>query len=244
MAGILHTIISPIGGSSGLLIAVDVANLNVRDMLLANGWDGVSIINPVVTIGANAKVYSTSTSIPAFDTGVLPVGSTVTINNTGAILGKGGSGGGASGPVQPGFAGGTGLKVRVPTTIVNLGAIGGGGGGGGQGGTTSGGSALRSGGGGAGGAGNGAGVRGTGFSIPGTTGGNGTLTAPGYGTSAPGYTAGGNGGFYGQAGGTGQTGITELPTPGAAGGAAGLAVDGDSLVTWTTLGTIYGARSG
>ena len=32
---------APIGGSSGLAVFVDTANIVVSDMLLANGWDGV-----------------------------------------------------------------------------------------------------------------------------------------------------------------------------------------------------------
>ena len=132
---------APIGGSSGLAVFVDTANIVVSDMLLANGWDGVSIVHPVVAVGTGARVYSTSTLLPAFSSGTLPVGSTLTIINYGALLGRGGNGGGGgdlipgggtgTGHGGNGGTGGTALKTSVPTNITNYGAIAGGGGGGG-----------------------------------------------------------------------------------------------------------------
>ena len=79
MAGILHMMNAPIGGSSGLALLIDTANVNVANMLLANGWDGVSIIHPILTIGSGARIYSLSTGIPALTSGALPIGSTLTI---------------------------------------------------------------------------------------------------------------------------------------------------------------------
>jgi hypothetical protein len=246
MAGILHMMNAPIGGSSGLAILTDTANVNVANMLTANGWDGISVVHPVVSIGAGARVFSAIAGVPALDTGTLPTGSTVTLINNGAILGRGGDGGaggdlvpgGGAGPAtgKPGGSGSIALKVRVPTTITNNGAIAGGGGGGGGG-------AMGPGGGGGAGAGLANGGRGgtSSNSSPGLAGANSTLEAPGAGGYM--WTQGGNGGFYGSAGGGGASSVTGSYS-GGLGGAAGPAVDGDSLVTWSVLGTIYGTRIG
>lgn len=241
---------APIGGSSGLAIFVDTANVNVASMLLANGWDGTSVVHPIVFIGQAARVYSNSLSLPAFDTGSLPAGSTCTINNSGAILGKGGTGGASARPGGlPGTSGGTGIKLRVPTTITNNGVIAGGGGGGGSGGSGSiadpPGARDTDGGSGGGGAGNGK----AGAKLPySNQGADGNLSSPGAGGAGYGNGgAGGNGGFYGQAGGNGGNGydvVSGATRIGGAGGASGAAVDGDSLVTWSVLGTIYGPRIG
>lgn len=242
MAGILHMINAPIGGSSGLSILIDTANVNVADMLLANGWDGISVVHPVVTIAPSARVYSAAAGVPAFSTGVLPSGSSVTLINNNAILGRGGDGGaggdyapgGGSGPAtgKPGGAGSTGLLALVPMTITNYGVIAGGGGGGGGG-------AMGPGGG--GGAGIGIGYGGRGGTGSGVTGGgagaNSTLDAAGAGNSQ--WTKGGNGGFYGTAGGNGASSGTGS-YPGGAGGAAGAAVVGNSLITWIVPGVYYG----
>ena len=233
---------APIGGSSGLSIIVDTANVNVASMLLANGWDGTSIVHPIVTIAEAARVYSAVAGVPAFTTGILPSGSTVTIINNNAILGRGGDGGaggdyipgGGSGPAigKPGGAGSTALQVLVPTTITNYGVIAGGGGGGGGGG-------MGPGGGGGAGAGIGSGGRGGlgSGTTPGLPGANSTLEAPGAGGYM--WTQGGNGGFYGNSGGTGASSPTGS-NPGGPGGAAGPAVVGNSLVTWIVPGTTYG----
>lgn len=227
---------TPIGGSAGLSILIDTANVNVANMLLATGWDGVSTVNPIVTIEANAIVYSTSIAIPAFTTGALPAGSTCTIINKNAILGKGGAGGNANDRIPP-QNGGTALQLTVPTTITNYGTIGGGGGGGGFGGAGSNSGNTAPGSGGGGGTAEGAG----GLGIKGYNGFTATKTNPG--GTYPGINGGGTGGqggFYGNAGARGTDGTKNS---GSAGGAPGLAVSGDALATWVLLGTIYGARA-
>jgi len=58
---------------------------------------------------------------------------------------------------------------------------------------------------------------------------------------------GGSGGYYGSAGGTGgyyQMGNISFGSSPGAGGAAGIAVQGDSVVTWLAYGAIYGGRVG
>lgn len=246
MAGILHAINAPIGGAGGLVYAINAANINVRAELLKNGWDGVSVVHPTVLVLGTAIIYSTSTGIPSFDTGVLPAGSTVTLVNDGVIVGRGGNGGAYGRPNgNPGGAGGTALRIQVPTTVTNNSIIGGGGGGGGAGAYgVDNGSNNNDGGGGGGGICLGSG----GYSFQGYSGGTATFTAAGGGGAVYGNSgAGGNGGFYGATGGSGTSGYDAVhakTNSGGAGGAAGLAVSGDSLVTWVVLGTIHGARTG
>ena len=93
-----------------------------------------------VTIADNTNFVSTSNTVPAFDVGTLPVGSTVRISlpSSASITGRGGNGGyGSNGNGSGGIAGdfgGTGLYTRFPISLTNNGLIGGGGGGGGAGG--------------------------------------------------------------------------------------------------------------
>lgn len=237
MAGILHMINAPIGGSSGLAILIDTANVNVANMLLANGWDGISVVHPIVTIEEAAIVYGTSVYVPAFTTGSLPSGSTCVIINKNAILAKGGRGGDAVNRIGP-ESGGIALQVTVPTTVTNYGTIAGGGGGGGFGGAGANYGNTAPGSGGGGGCSEGAGG-------PGIKSYNGhaatRFVAGGAWAGVNGGGSGGAGGFYGNAGAGGTDGDK---SGGSSGGAAGPAVSGDSLVTWVALGTIYGLRIG
>lgn len=105
----------------------------------------------VVNISSGVYIRASSTSNNAFDEGNgWATGTTITINNSGNIIGMGGAGGAGgnssvSNPSPPygatvagnnGSAGGTALRLTAPTSIANAaGAIfGGGGGGGGAGG--------------------------------------------------------------------------------------------------------------
>jgi hypothetical protein len=245
MAGILHSIIAPSGaGFSVILIAVDTANVNIRNILLSQGWNGISVVHPTVVIESTAKVFSASTATPAFDTGTLPAGSSVTLTNRGAILGRGGNGGIGTGTPSgsTGGAGGNGglaLKASIAMTITNNGTIGGGGGGGGGGygiitGSPGGGAGI---GGGVGGVAN----PGTLNSSTAYKGEDSTLIVQGRGYDIGGGYFSGNGGFYGAAGVSAATlgggGI------GGAGGAAGAAVNGNAFITWLVTGTRYGAIS-
>ena len=128
--------------------------------------------------------------------------------------------------------GGTALKTSVPTNITNYGAIAGGGGGGGGG-------AFVGSGGGGGAGGSLGGAAGISYSgnYSAVRGVNGTLEQAGMGGYL--YYKGGNGGFYGQQGGNGER---HYAATGGGGGAAGAAADGESLITWVELGTIYGSR--
>lgn len=182
-----------------------------------------------LTINSGVYVYSDSTGTAALivDTS-WAAGDTVTIVNSGTILGRGGAGGtggqtffnGSTENGQPGGSGGLGLLVQRAITLNNLNRIsGGGGGGGGSGAATS--NLNTDGSGGGGGIGNGsAGQPGRGpfccsFYAPAGT--AGTLTTVGTGGSGTSWTgscvqsensypfsssrgAGGNGGSFGASG--------------------------------------------
>lgn len=78
-----------------LTISANTQNLNVKNFLIANGWNGTSAVTAVINIAAGVYIWSDSASIAALDTGSSwPVGSTLTINNAGYIMGKGGNGAG------------------------------------------------------------------------------------------------------------------------------------------------------
>lgn len=154
----------------------------------------------------------------------LPEGSTVTFTNLGGyIVGKGGDGAPDNGYPT---AGSPAIQVLTPITINNQGIVGGGGGGGGQ-------AYWSSGGGGAGW------VVGTGgqrnaVGQPGTllTGG-----AGGHGSGKNGSAWGGTGGNLGAAGGAGTWDNSGGDRSGAA---AGIAIQGESLISWVTRGDIRG----
>ncbi len=82
-----------------------------------------------VIINSGVRIGSASASLPAFTTGNLPSGSTVTIINNGEIRGAGGNGGYHGAPY--GQKGGTAIEILVPTSIENNWLIYSGGGGGG-----------------------------------------------------------------------------------------------------------------
>jgi|GEM_PF-1915676 len=157
----------------------------------------------VVTIDAAVVVSATSTAVPAFSTGNLPAGSTVTLVNHGYVLGRGGNGSAGTKCTNTvgGGDGGPAVEARVPLTIDNTdGNIwGGGGGGSGSAGDCGGNHFGGSGGGGAGG-GLGAAGHPSYPSSPGTTGPSGNRGTGSYGSWGGGLgynTRGGNGGAYG-----------------------------------------------
>lgn len=197
------------------IIDYSTYNLNLRALhdTIYSGISGTPVVRFVINSGVEVLG---SSSVAALLTGSWPVGVNPEIINNGYIVGGGGAGGFDT---SNGGDGGLAIYATHAITIKNNNVIGGGGGGGGGGndGTHPAG--------GGGGAGYGRGVIAYSYAIGS---GDGTLTAGGAGN---GY--GGAGGNLGAAGASGNRG---------SGGAAGVAVDGDSLVTWTTLGTVYGSR--
>jgi hypothetical protein len=117
-------------------IATNQQELNLRNWLLAQGWNG---INPViVTIGRGVTIWSNSTTIPALKIdGSWPNG--LSIINKGGIIGKGGRGYGPNS--SAGTNGGHAIETSVNVSInqdynASIGqycTIAGGGGGGGGG---------------------------------------------------------------------------------------------------------------
>lgn len=236
-----------------LTLSTSINNYNLASVLGSPAMP----VTVTVTINAGVTVSSTSAAVPAFATGSLPAGSTVTIVNNGAILGRGGDGGAGGGCAElvegagatylcsaptAGQAGGAAIDTRVALTVQNAGSIkgGGGGGGGGAGSTSNSASGGGGGGGAAGGAGGVAGVSNMEYTA---APGNPAATAePGAG-GVTGYVnfggSGGNGGAPGQPGASGGDSNTGY---GAAGGAAGAAIlrNGNSAAV-SGSGTVVGA---
>lgn len=99
-------------------------------------------VNLTVNIPAGVQIGSTTTTLPALNTGNFAGGSLITLDIAGIIAGHGGNGGDDSGMGLlancrvDGFAGGDAISLgSAGVTINNTGTIGGGGGGGGAGGS-------------------------------------------------------------------------------------------------------------
>jgi hypothetical protein len=124
-------------------ITANKNNVNTVTELIKLGWNQTTNVNVRINVYSGVTVYSNSISSPALTINALPVGSQITLNNAGTIIGAGGAGGGAG---QTGSPGGPALQLNYPTTIFNNGNIsgGGGGGGGGNGGTLAGLSVINS----------------------------------------------------------------------------------------------------
>lgn len=73
-----------------LALASDVSNIDVRALAITDGWDGNEPL--VINVNSDTTVYSTTTSTAGMlIAGSFPNG--ITINNSGAITGRGGSAG-------------------------------------------------------------------------------------------------------------------------------------------------------
>ena len=186
---------------------------------------GTPLVRFIVNSGI--KIGSSSASGIALKSGSWPGGVVPELINNGYIVGCGGNCG-TNGSLN-GSAGGRAMLITSAIDITNNLVIGGGGGGGGSSYFSGSPSYFVAGGGGAG-YDPGASVASSAYVVGGNWGS--TTTGGTAGSSAAG--AGGNLGTSGSSA-TGGT-------AGGTGGAAGVAVDGDSLVTWTTLGTVNGSR--
>jgi hypothetical protein len=236
-------------------ITSNVNNFNLRNAMVARGWNQFEPYNVIVNVSGNIYISSTSTGIAAFTTsGSYPIGTNVTINNSGVIIGRGGNGGAGSkwsGQApnsyigQAGNSGGIGLQLTIPTKLKNIGIIAGGGGGGGGGGFGWQYNPEIAGGGGGGGAGislgGAAGLEG----YPAKAGKPGSLIQGGSGGASSGntsYLRGGNGGNPGLAGGAGYG---TAGGTGGAGGSPGNSITGYSNInlSQSSLGTLLGPTS-
>lgn len=232
------------------VVTASAANLNIRNHVIAQGWNGVGRV--YVTINPGVVLYSTTYAAGLDIAGSFPAG--IEILNYGLIAGRGGNGGAGgnatSGSEARGFdgtAGGPALYTSVPVTINNQGSIlgGGGGGGGGRGawvdarqfstfadgggGGGGGQDAAWASTGGAGGVGSGATER----NSTGNAGAPGTGSAPGAGGISSSVGDGGAGGAWGQPG-------VSRGNAGANGGAAGACVINNYLISWAVVGAISG----
>jgi len=225
-------------------------NFNLHNILVSGGWD--SLIPVIVVVNNYYQIGSTSTGAYAFDTGVIPASSSVTINNYGYIEGCGGAGGLGS-SYSVGGPGGPAFFLRCNVTInTSTGYIGGGGGGGGSGNGING---FSGGGGGSGFNGGASGGGGGGLYY--STAIAGTVSAGGQGSyyaSMP-WGAGGAGGTFGVQGGLGRGnniavsdgggggGIVTSTGPEGAGGGGGLGASGGAGGTvisgWISDGSGY-----
>jgi hypothetical protein len=228
----------PPTGPTEVVISASTNNLNLWDYIASKGL--ASFGSWKVTISSGVVIGSASNAAPALDTGLFPPGSTLTLVNNGTIVGAGGKGGEGANcsdttaiPGMPGTLGGTALRTQVPLTFTNNGSIWGGGGGGGGGGGTKIIFKIIGGGGGGGGAGTLAGAGGAGSpgGSPGTAGNGGA------GGVSDGGGKGGTGGGPGLVGTAGSGGSScGSGSVAGVGGAAGPAVIGNSLITWTAIG--------
>lgn len=238
------------GGGLRIITPITIAASTSNYNLFTAAGSPADPVDVVVTISAGVTISSASTASYAFDTGIFPAGSNLTLTNNGIIVGRGGNGGNGGGSPSPlptaGGAGGPALRAQSLVSITNNNRIAGGGGGGGGG---MNGSYPGDGGGG----GIGVSAGGAPQNISGSPGFAGTLTAAGGGGNTGGWSPsigwdangnaiadsnGGNGGGYGAAGGHGCD--AAFVGPGGLGGAAGAAVVGNSNITWLATGTRNG----
>lgn len=225
-----------------LTIASDTLNYN----LFEEAGSPTEAVIVTLTIVSGATVGSSSVSAAALVTGTFPDDSIVTITNNGVVAGAGGQGGSGN-PRQwedgrDGQNGGTAIYVTFPVSISNAGIIAGGGGGGGGGYKCADYECYDDpGGGGGGGSGYASGQGGVcGSEISGSPGGDASQENYNGGSGGSPCNPGGEGGEgSGVSGGNlGQAGNNMDGN--AIGGAAGSAVVGNSLVTWTLQGDIRG----
>jgi hypothetical protein len=230
-----------------LTISANTNNADIRSLLVAAGGNPASAVAVLLKINAGIRVGDSGGLGYALRTGS-PWNSsaTITIENRGAVRGKGGGGNSGNG--------GDAISLAHPVSIDNSGGlIGGGGGGGGVGspeGSVSPAINGAGGGGGGGGAGDpagGAGAGQTNYAIAGSDGAAGGLDAGGAGGDGGvngAYGAyGGSGGAGGALGtGGGQGDVNGSGVYGAAGGTAGYAVRRNgNAVTWLASGTVLGS---
>ena len=117
-------------------ISSNTQTYSLSSDLVANGWDEVTPVEAIITVNSGVYVWSDNISVPAFNTGYIAPGSTISIINNGYIIGRGGDGGNSNVVdtynVTPPAAqtGGNAINLNYPVSITNNSYIAGGGGGG------------------------------------------------------------------------------------------------------------------
>ncbi len=238
--------LSPSDVISGFVFTATInstlASYNVATAATAAGWNGTAIVTATITQASSGEI--TGTADNAFNTGVLPSGSTValTIQNTAFTRGAGGAGGRGGVFTTNGQAGTSGLTAinflsNGSITVDSGGEVSGGGGaGGGGGGFFSSPETEGYGGGGGGGFPNGIGGVGPLDATDGASG-----TSGGGGAAGTGANSGGNGGAGGNAATAGTAGSAATGSGGAA-GAAGSAIEKNGFtVSVSNSGTLNGS---
>ena len=74
-------------------LSSNVQEYNLRNDLLANGWDGVTPVDAQITVNSGVYVWSDNISTAGFTTGSLVADSVISIINNGYIMGRGGNAG-------------------------------------------------------------------------------------------------------------------------------------------------------
>lgn len=223
-------------------IIADEFNLNLKNLYDDLGYDEPAAGRVIIfDIAAGVTIGSSTALLSALTTGTWPAGVVPKLRGEGRVQGAGGGGGnGDNAPplddTTIGQNGGTALEVTSPIDIDwAAGELFGGGGGGG------GGYNSFSNDGGGGGAGTVPGNGGV-WAGGGENGDPGTADAGGQGGETPTKGVGGDGGDPGEMGGPGYSITTTYPD--SSGGFAGLAIDGEDLVTFTAAPTIKGLPGG
>ena len=248
--------------SRAATISANTANYTVNTAKAPSYVAGATDFTLTINSGVFVSSGSTGSYAMTVDTS-WAAGDTVTIVNSGTIVGRGGNGGNGSGTANgAGAAGGSGgpaLLVQRAITMNNLNRIaGGGGGGGGQGALNAfqkGNPSASGGGGGGGGIGGSSGGSGAPRSnlggpptFNGNGGGGGTLTGAGGGGRSNACNAGsfniaGDGGGYGSAGTAAFVSTNTCNNnngPMGGGGSGGVCIQGNSNITYTNTGTRNG----
>lgn len=224
------------------IVSSDVTYYNLKAKAIAAGWDGIVPLVATVTIQPGVVISSDNINYAAFYTGVgFPSGTALTLINHGYICGMGGRGGWMGDPygLDSGVYyveyGGPALWADAPISINNLGVIAGGGGGGGGTGYYLGDYNIvfqgASGGCGRSGRVNAVHIYNFFFNEP-RYDMDGTFDAPGVGSGLWGPPYSGAGGQWGQPGVASSNGYPP--------GAAGVAVGGNSNITWLNVGQRFG----
>jgi len=95
------------------------------DLLNNHGWNGSSSIDVILTIPSGVTISATSTATPAIVVDII-AGSTLIINNSGTIVGKGGAagaGGAGSGPGAGANGGDGGHAISFKNVTATVGTI-------------------------------------------------------------------------------------------------------------------------
>jgi hypothetical protein len=239
---------APIDTGLVISIAIDRNDVNLYDLFIEDQGSAPTGATEVTFVVEAGVIVGQDVNAQAMTTGTWPTGAVIQLENNGRIQGRGGDGATFDGvdSVTSGTDGGLAFKAEAPITVTNASEIWGGGGGGmGEVNSPGFGQEMNPGGGGAGTVVGAGGERATKLMSGDWTGtgefsADGTSSTGGAATGVGEEAAGGDGGDPGDDGSDGPDGVggDDMDF-----GLAGAAVNGDSLITWITLGDRRGAIS-